>query len=108
MTEILKHIAKCFSYMSIIIELSKGKELSGYDILLHVRKFSIEISAGTVYHQLRLLEKAGLIKGEPPAKSSSKTIYKMTDKGFKVFSDFRQKWVQPITYVYNNITSKER
>ena len=94
--------------MSIIIELSKGKELSGYDILLHVRKFSIEISAGTVYHQLRLLEKAGLIKGEPPAKSSSKAIYKMTDKGFKVFSDFRQKWVQPITYVYNNITSKER
>lgn len=108
MQEILKHIAKCFSYMSIIIELSKGKKLSGYDILLHVQKFTIEISAGTVYHQLRLLEKAGLIKGEPPTKSAPKTIYKMTDKGFKIFGDFKQKWVQPITYVYNNITSKER
>jgi len=108
MSEILKYIAKCFSYMSIIIELSKGKGMSGYDILLHMQKFGIEISAGTVYHQLRLLEKAGLIKGEPLTTSSSKTIYKMTDKGFKVFSDFRPKWVQPITYVYNNIISKER
>jgi len=108
MSEILKYIAKCFSYMSIIIELSKGSELSGYDVLLHVRKFDIEVSAGTVYHQLRLLEKAGLIKGEPPTTSSTKTIYKMTDKGFKVFADFRPKWVHPITYVYNNIISKER
>jgi len=107
MTEILRHIAKCFSYMSIIIELSKGRKLSGYDILLHVQKFGIEISAGTVYHQLRLLEKAGLIKGEPPTKSPPKTIYKMTEKGFKIFDDFKQKWVQPITYVYNNIISKE-
>jgi len=94
--------------MSIIIELSKGRKLSGYDILLHVQKFSIEISAGTVYHQLRLLEKAGLIKGEPPTKNPPKTIYKMTEKGFKLFSDFRPKWVQPITYVYNNIISKEQ
>lgn len=108
MQEILKYIAKCFSYMSIIIELSKGRELSGYDILLHMRKFGVEVSAGTVYHQLRLLEKVGLIKGEPLAKSPPKTIYKMTDKGFKVFSDFRQKWIQPIAYVYNNIISKER
>jgi len=108
MTEILRHIAKCFSYMSIIIELSKGRKLSGYDILLHVQKFDIEVSAGTVYHQLRLLEKAGLIKGESPAKSPPKTIYKITDKGFEVFSDFRQKWVQPLTYVYNNIISKEQ
>jgi DNA-binding PadR family transcriptional regulator len=108
MQEILKHIAKCFSYMSIIIELSKGSRLSGYDILLHVRKFGIEISAGTVYHQLRLLEKAGVIKGEPPTTSSAKTIYKMTEKGFEVFDDFRPKWIQPLTYVYNNIISKER
>lgn len=82
--------------------------MSGYDILLHVRKFGVEISAGTVYHQLRLLEKAGFIKGEPLTTSSSKTIYKMTDKGYKVFADFRPKWVQPITYVYNNIINKER
>jgi len=108
MTVILKHIAKCFSYISIVIELSKGKELSGYDILLHVQKFGVEVSAGTVYHQLRLLEKAGLIKGEPPAKNPPKTIYKMTEKGFKVFSNFRQKWVQPLSYAYNNIISKER
>ncbi|MGD8543624.1 MAG: PadR family transcriptional regulator [Candidatus Bathyarchaeota archaeon] len=107
MSEIVKHITKCFSYMSIIIELPKGKGLSGYDILLHVRKFGFEVSAGTVYHQLRLLEKAGLIKGEPPTKSPPKTIYKMTDKGSEVFSDFRQKWVQPLTYVYNNIIGKE-
>jgi DNA-binding PadR family transcriptional regulator len=73
-----------------------------------VRKFGIEISAGTVYHQLRLLEKVGVIKGESPTTSSAKTIYKMTENGFKVFAEFRPKWVQPITYVYNNIISKER
>lgn len=107
MSEILSNIAKCFSYISILIELSKGKAISGYDILLHAQKFGLEISAGTVYHQLRLLERAGLINGETSTTGPAKTVYKMSEKGMKIFSDFKQKWIQPLTYAYTNLIGKE-
>lgn len=108
MSEIYDNIVKSFAYISIIIELSKGREMSGYDIKLHVRKFGFEVSPGTVYHQLDMLEDAGIVEAKPVRrKRTYKTVFKMTDKGKKVFREFKEKWKQPIKYVHENIVGAE-
>lgn len=108
MSEIYNNIVKSFAYISIVIELSKGREISGYDILAHVKKFGMEVSPGTVYHQLDMLEKAGIIEAKPRRrKRSYKTVYKMTAKGLQVFREFKEKWKQPIKYVHKNIVGAE-
>ena len=104
MSEIYDNVVKSFAYLSIVIELSNGKEMTGYDILVHVRKFGLEVSPGTVYHQLDMLEDAGIVKAKPVRrKRSYKTTYVMTDKGMKAFNEFKKKWTQPIRYAYKNI-----
>lgn len=100
---------KSFAYLSIIIELSKGRELTGYDVVAHVREFGLEVSPGTVYHQLEMLEKAGIIKAKPVRrKRSYKTAYVMTKKGMEVFEEFKKKWMEPVRYAYKNITGSDR
>jgi len=65
MRKIYENLISSFAWLSILIELSKGKEITGYDILDHVSTFGFTVSSGTVYHQLEILEKAGFIKPKP-------------------------------------------
>ena len=104
MSEIYSNVVKCFAWLSMIIELSKGRKITGYDVLAHVKKFGLEVSAGTVYHQLEMLENAGIIKGNPQKrKHANKTVWKMTEKGMKVFKEFKEKWKKPLEYAYLNL-----
>jgi len=106
MFKIYENIVSSFAYLSIIIELSKGKEVTGYDILDHVTNFGFAVSSGTVYHQLAMLEKAGFIKPKPVRrKRSYKTVYTMTEKGMKAFEEFKQKWKKPLEYAYQNLNT---
>ena len=104
MFKIYENLVKCFAYLSIIVELSKGKEMTGYDILDHVSNFGFTVSSGTVYHQLEILEKAGFIKPKPVRrKRSYKTVYTMTEKGMAAFREFKEKWQKPLEYAYRNV-----
>lgn len=105
MSELYSNVVKCFAYLSTIIELSKGKEITGYDIVAHVSNFGIAVSAGTVYHQLHLLEKTGIIKGTRLRTHANKTVYEMTEKGKKAFNEFKKKWRKPLEYAYQNVNT---
>lgn len=108
MSEIYENVVKSFAYLNIIIELSKGREITGYDILAHVKNFGLEVSPGTVYHQLEMLENAGIIRAKPVRrKRSYKTAYVMTDKGMKAFEEFKEKWTEPLRYAYKNIVGSK-
>ncbi len=78
-----KNVIKSVSYVSMIVELSKGRKLTGYDILEHLKSFGVEVSPGTVYYQLGMLEKEGYIKGTPTIRRTTKTVYEMTRKGME-------------------------
>lgn len=104
MSEIYDNIVKSFAYISLIIELSNGRKITGYDQLVYMKRFGLEVSPGTVYHQLSMLEKDGIIKGTlVKRRNASKTVYEMTDKGKKIFEEFKEKWREPILYAYRNI-----
>lgn len=104
MSMIYENIVKSFAYLSIIVELSKGREITGYDILVHVKNLGLEVSAGTVYHQLAMLGKAGIIKGKNRKRTKAeKTVYEMTEKGMKAFKKFKKKWKKPLEYAYRNL-----
>lgn len=104
MSELYENIIKCFAYLSIILELSKGRRITGYDILIHVKSFGLEVSPGTVYHQLAMLENAGIIKGKTRKRThTDKTVYEMTEKGLTIFKEFKEKWTKPLRYAYENI-----
>ena len=108
MSEIYDHVVSTFAYLSLVVELSKGKELTGYDIVVHVRKFGLEVSPGTVYHQLDMLENEGIIEAKPVRrKRSYKTTYVMTEKGMEAFKEFKRKWSEPIRYAHENIIGSE-
>jgi len=101
MSEIFRNVVKCFAYLNIILELSKGKKLTGYEILVHLKKFGFEVSPGTIYHQLKMLSRDGIIRGESQTKRG--TLYEMTEKGMEVFKEFKKIWEKPLEYVYSNI-----
>ncbi len=105
MFQLQKDLLKCFSYISFLIELSNGKKLSGYDVIVHVKKFGGEVSPGTVYHQVHRLEKNGIINGIQDV--SGKTVYEITDEGMKAFKEFRDTWREPFHYLYQNIINSQ-
>ena len=105
MSEIANNIIKSFSFLTIVIELSKGKKMTGYEIMARIQLLGFEASAGTVYHQLGMLSEWGIIKGEEQ-KTRSKyarrgaTAYEITEKGMKAFKAFKKKWKKPLEYAY--------
>lgn len=108
MPEIYRNVVKTFAWISILVELSKGRELTGYDILVHIRKFGLEVSAGTIYYQLGVFEKAGLIRAKTKIRvHAEKTVYVITPKGVKAFNEFKKKWQKPLAYVQENLHIKK-
>ena len=110
MSEIAANILKSFSFLTILIELSKGKKMTGYEIMVCINSFGFEAHAGTVYHQLGMLSEWGFIRGEEQ-KTRSKyarrgaTAYEMTEKGMEAFEEFKQKWKKPLEYAYKNLNT---
>ena len=103
MSEISGNIIKCFAYITILIELSNGKKLTGYEIMVHLRNnFGFEVSPGTLYHQLEMLSSAGIIRG---TQQSHKTVYDMTETGHEVFKKFKKQWKKPLDFVYQNLNN---
>ena len=100
MDKLHKNTLKCLAYLSAIIELSKGKKLTGYDVIVHLRTFGFEASPGTVYHQLGRLSQGGVIKGR---KQGRRTVYEITEKGMEFFEEFKKNWSKPLTYVYQSL-----
>lgn len=104
MRKIHENVVSSFAYLCTIIELSKGKEVTGYDIMAHVSNFGFAVSSGTVYHQLEMLENVGFIRAKPVRRGRSyKTVYVMTEKGMAAFREFKEKWRKPLEYAYRNV-----
>ena len=59
---ISKQATKYFTWVFVTSELSKGKELSGYDILTGIKKIGLEPTVGIIYYYLGFLEKMDLIQ----------------------------------------------
>ena len=108
MSEIAGNVLKSFSFLTILIELSKGKKMTGYEIMVHVKSFGFETHAGTVYHQLGMLSEWGFINGEEQETRTKyarrgATAYQITEKGMKAFRKFKKKWKKPLEYAYQNL-----
>ena len=64
MSEITGNVLKSFSFITILIELSKGKKMTGYEIMKCIDSFGFKSHSGAVYPQLYMLEDWGLIRGK--------------------------------------------
>lgn len=106
MVNLYLHILKCFSFMILIIELAKGRAITGYDIMVAIRKFGFKASPGTVYNQIELLESEGLIESKSVKRvRSTKTVYKITEKGIRFYEEFKDKWREAFVYMSENIVA---
>jgi len=108
MSKIADNIVKSFSFLTILIELSKGEKMTGYEIMVHISSLGFKASTGTVYHQLGMLSKWGFIRGEEQETRSKyarrgATAYEMTEKGMKAFKEFKEKWRKPLQYAHENL-----
>jgi len=100
----LARAEKCFSFISMLIELSKGKKLTGYDMVVHLREFGFDVSPGTTYHQLDMLSKNGIIREKKrPWGKTNKTVYEMTEEGKEIFQEFKKRWKKPLEYAAANL-----
>jgi DNA-binding PadR family transcriptional regulator len=84
----------------MLIELSKGQELSGYDILTHLNAFGLRVSPSTVYYQLKRLSKEGILIHN---KRGRKKTYQMTEQGMNLFIESRKAWTKPLAYAHANL-----
>jgi len=90
--EIQERILKSFLDVLIMTELRKEPK-SAYDIISFIHKrFHLLMSSGTVYSNMYLLERDGLIQG---SWSQRRRVYILTDKG--------KKTIQVIMWINNQI-----
>ena len=72
---------KNFMDILILVELRKGKPMSGYDVISFIHnRFNLLVSSGTIYSLLYSLERDGLIEGSSVG-NSRKRIYSLTEMG---------------------------
>jgi len=110
MSEITDKILKSFSFLTILIELSKGKKMTGYKITKYISSFGFKAHIGTVYCQLGILSEWGFIRGEEQETKSKYArrgsfAYQMTEKGMEAFHEFKKKWKKPLEYAYKNLST---
>jgi len=110
MSKITGNVLKCFSFITILIELSKGKKMTGYEIMKCIESFGLGAHVGAIYPQLYMLEDWGFIRGEEQ-KTRSKyarrgaTAYEVTEKGMEAFNEFKKKWKEALEYAYKNLST---
>lgn len=107
-SKITGNVLKCFSFLTILIELSKGKKMTGYEIMKHINSFGFESHAGAVYSQLGMLSEWGFVRGEEQETRSryarrGATAYEITEKGMEAFREFKKKWSKALEYAYKNL-----
>ena len=108
MSEITGNVLKCFFFITILVELSKGKKMTAYKIMKHINSFGFKSKSGTIYCQLGILSEWGYIKGEEqPTKTKyarrGTFAYEMTEKGMEAFKKFKKKWSKALEYAYKNL-----
>lgn len=104
--DISKNFLKCFAFTSLIIELAHGKEMTGYDVMVHLKRFGFRVSPGTVYNHIDMLFNERLVESRSVKRvRSTKTVYKLTEKGIRFYEDFKENWSEPIGYLYKNMTA---
>jgi DNA-binding PadR family transcriptional regulator len=99
MSEIANNILKSFSFLTILIELSKGKKMTGYELVVYITSFGFKAHIGTVYHQLGMLSECGFIRGEEQETRTKyarrgATAYEITEKGMEAFQEFTQRYLR--------------
>jgi DNA-binding PadR family transcriptional regulator len=77
--QIKKRILADFLDVFILIQIKRLGSLGGYDLLVALKRdFFVSLSAGTIYSQLYILERRGLILG---TFDGDKTTFVLTPKG---------------------------
>lgn len=95
-----KRLVKACLAPAIMVQLAERGLLSPRNILLILEKrYSIKLSAGTVYPILEKLEKNGDIKRVP---NRSKRLYIITGKGKKVLQLFQEK-ISELNYLIGSM-----
>lgn len=105
MHQIHRDVVKSFVYLSLIIELSKNRTVSGYDVMVLMRSFGLKVSPGTIYYQIKRLEKARVIERLKDPSTKETKIYKITGEGLKAFKKFKDEWKHPIRYLCQSIAT---
>lgn len=99
--QIRERLIKEFLDTLILVKLTKGRPLSGYDIIALVRyEFGILLSAGTVYSVLHSMETEGLIVSASEGRTN---VYFLTDKGketIKAISSAKQKIISVVSNLF--------
>jgi PadR family transcriptional regulator PadR len=79
----------------IILNVLKGKEFYGYELIEEVKKFtSIEIAEGTLYPLMNRLKKEGLATSKWVEQESGipRKYYVLTDMGEKTLGQMQEYW----------------
>lgn len=79
----------------IVLNVLKGKEFYGYELIEEVKKFtSIEIAEGTLYPLMNRLKKEGLVtsKWVEQASGIPRKYYVLTNVGEKTLSEMQEYW----------------
>jgi len=79
----------------IILNVLKGKEFYGYELIEEVKKFtSIEIAEGTLYPLMNRLKKEGLVTSKWVEQDSGipRKYYVLTGIGEKTLSNMKEYW----------------
>ena len=80
--------------------------MTGYDVMVHLKRFGFRVSPGTVYNHIDMLFKEGLVDSRSVKRvRSTKTVYKITEKGMRFYEDFKDKWSEAISYLYENLSA---
>ena len=89
--EMHKRVIKSFLDVLILIGLGKHS-MSGYGIIAFIQdKFHMLMSSGTVYHNLYLLERKGLIKSEQAEKGRVYTLTRQGKENTRLFLNSKDK-----------------
>ena len=92
-------VVKNFLDIIFLAELKKSAPLSAYSLMNIVnKKFSFQISAGTIYALLYSMERGDLVKGQT---TSIKRIYKLTEKGTEVIDSILKSKEKIFNYTRN-------
>ena len=85
LSQIHKRIVKNFLDIVILMELRKHP-MSGYDAISFVHnKFHMLLSSGTIYSNLYLLERNGLVRGK---RVKRRMVYTLTEQGKETVKAF--------------------
>ncbi len=86
--QIKKRIVREFLDIIFLVEIKQHAKLSGYDLAVSLKnRYMLSLSAGTVYSQLHILERGGLIIGFFDGK---KTTFSVSPQGEEALAMFHE------------------